>query len=346
MKQSFLCQVFSLVIVSMAFTACNRGSGDKNAERCPVRVKTVTVGNSGIENSCTYSGTVEEDNATVVSFSAAGTIKTLNISEGDRIAKGQLIGTLDDGSLKNAYEIALAALDQARDAYDRLKLLHDSNSLADIKWVEMESKLRQAEGAAEIARIALEDAKLRSPVSGVVSEKMASIGQTVAPGVPVVKIVSIKNVKVSISLPENEISLYPLGTPAIITSVGSADETYHGELVEKGVSANPLSRTYAAKFQVDNSEGKLLPGMICDLTVSCGSNPAGIILPVSSVMLSADNSNFVWIDSCSTARRRAVVAGAMLPEGIVIESGLNEGDNVIVSGMDKVSTGTKVESVK
>lgn len=334
------------MMILPALAACNRSSDNKPVERDPVRVKTLTVGDSGIENSRTYSGTVEEDNATVVSFSAAGTIRSLNISEGDKVAKGQLIGTLDDGTLKNAYEIALATLDQARDAYNRLKLLHDSNSLADIKWVEMESKLRQAESAAEMARIALDDAKLRSPVAGVVSEKIASVGQTVAPGVPVVKIVGIRNVKVSISLPESEISLYPAGTTATITSAGSAGETYQGVLVEKGVSANPLSRTYAAKFQVDNSAGKLLPGMICDLTVSCGSDPAGIVLPVSSVLLSADNSNFVWIDSCSTARRRTVVAGAMLPEGIVIESGLNVGDKVIVSGMDKVSTGTKVESVK
>lgn len=345
MNRCTLLKGLSLVFLFSALTSCGNESNDKLKERPAVRVKTLAVSNSGVEENRTYSGTVEESSGTVISFSTAGTIKTLKVSEGDRIAKGQLIGTLDDGSLRNAYDIAKATLEQAKDAYSRMKILHDANSLPDIKWVEVESKLKQAESATEIAKIALDDAKLYAPVSGIVSEKMASIGQTAAPGVPVVKIVDIHSVKVGIPIPENEISSLAIGTNATISIKTSEKEIFKGQLVEKGVVANPLSRSYVAKFRVENRSGKLLPGMICDVRLDQGSSVEGVILPVQSVLLSADNTNFVWLDSAGTARKRIVTAGEMLPEGIVITSGLRNGDKVIVEGTDKVSNGTKVESI-
>ncbi len=305
----------------------------------------MTVADSNAGDQRTYSGTVEEESGSAVSFSAAGTIRSLSVAEGQSVKKGQLIGTLDDSSLRSAYEIANATLDQAKDAYKRMKFLHDSNSLPDIKWVEVQSKLSQAENAAKIARIALDDAKLYAPVSGTVSEKMASVGQTVAPGMPVVEIVDIRSVKVGIAIPENEIASFADGAEATITSKASAGEVYSGKLVEKGVAADPLSRSYTVKYKVDNAGGKLLPGMICDVATATPTSTEGVILPVSAVLLAADNSNFVWLDSAGVARKRIVKPGTMLPDGIMIESGLSEGDKVIVAGMDKVSQGTKVTSI-
>ncbi len=346
MNYQFAHRVLPLTILLAVLSACGHDSKDKQKSIPPVRVKTITVSDNGADISSSYSGTIEEDSGTVVSFSATGTIKTLQISEGDRVNKGQLIGTLDDGTLRNAYDIALSTLEQAKDAYNRMKILHDANSLPDIKWVEVESKLHQAESAAKIAKIALDDAKLYAPVSGVVAEKMASVGQTAAPGIPVVKIVNIRTVKVGIPIPEGEISAIPVGTTATIKVNTPGEETYQGTLVEKAVVANPLSRSYVAKFKVDNHNGKLLPGMICDVTLNQETNVSGVILPVSSVLLSADNSNFVWLDSAGVARKRIVTPGEMLPEGILVTAGLRNGDKVIVAGTEKVSQNTKVESIK
>lgn len=345
MNHNFPSKALLMPMMLLLLSACGQSDNDKKDSRPPVRVKTLTVTVDGIQEKCTYSGTVEEDQGTVLSFSTAGTIKSLTVSEGSRVQKGQLIGTLDDGSLHSAYDIAKATLNQARDAYNRMKFLHDSNSLPDIKWVEVQSKLSQAENAVRIARIALDDAKLYAPVSGVVSEKMASVGQTIAPGVPVVKIVDINCVKVDISIPENEITGFSDGMTATITTEANPGKTYVGTLVEKGVSANPLSRSYAVKYRVRNEGGKLLPGMICDVVLNDTGTVEGFVLPVGAVLLSSDNTNFVWLDSANTARKRLVRTGNMLPEGIMIESGLNNGDKVIISGMDKVSQGTKVVAI-
>ncbi len=345
MNYQLACRVIPLTILLVVFSACGHDSTEKSDTRPAIRVKTITVASNSAEEKTAYSGTVEEDSGSVVSFATAGTIRSLSVSEGETINKGQIIGTLDDGSLKSAYEIAKATLDEAKDAYARMKLLHDSNSLPEIKWVEVQSKLSQAESAAEIARIALDDAKLYAPVSGVVSEKLASVGQNVAPGVPVVKIVDIRSVKVVISIPENEIAGFSEGMAATISTKAFPGMAFSGKLVEKGVTANPLSRSYLVKYKLDNAGGRLLPGMICEVGIEKPTSATGVILPLSAVLLAADNSNFVWLDSAGIARKRVVVPGAMLPEGVMIESGLSAGERVIVGGTEKVSQNMRVESI-
>lgn len=200
----------------------------------PVRVETAVAGESDMSTSRNYSGTVEESSGTVASFSVPGTVQTMNVSAGDYVKKGQLIATVDAASLKNAYDISNAALTQAQDAYNRMKMLHDAEAIADIKWVEMQQTLRQAQSAEAIARKTLNDANLYAPLSGYVSEKYVDAGMTAAPGLPVVKIVSIDPVKVSISIPENEIASIPDGADTDISVSALGDKRFTGKSWRKG----------------------------------------------------------------------------------------------------------------
>ncbi len=308
----------------------------------PVRVETAVAGETDMSTSHNYSGTVEESSGTVASFSVPGTVQTMNVSAGDYVKKGQLIATVDAASLKNAYDISNAALTQAQDAYNRMKMLHDAEAIADIKWVEMQQTLRQAQSAEAIARKTLNDANLYAPLSGYVSEKYVDAGMTAAPGLPVVKIVSIDPVKVSISIPENEIASIPDGADTYISVSALGDKRFTGKIVEKGVSANPITRSYDVKITVDNPDGELLPGMICDVTLNTDTASRSLTVPLDAVMLASDNSHYVWLDSAGYAVRRSVDTGALTDEGIVINGGIARGDSLIVKGQQKVSRGSKL----
>lgn len=290
-----------------------------------------------------YSGTVEESSGTVLSFSTAGTIRQMHVSVGDHVAKGQLIASLDPSNLRHAYEIAVATLNQTQDAYNRMKQLHDANALPDIKWVEMQNALSQAQNAAAIAKKGLQDANLYAPVSGYISEKMADAGMNVAPGIPVVKVVDITPVKVSISIPENEIAGIADNAKAQITVDAIGGKRFNGQLKEKSVTANPLSRSYDVKFEVGNPAGELLPGMICNVAMALDSAECVLSLPSDAVLLDADNRNFVWLATGGKAEKRIVTVDGMTSgTRIIISSGLAVGDFVIVSGQQKVSQGTRV----
>ena len=97
--------------------------------------------------------------------------------------QGQLLATLDEVSMQNTYQAAKAALKQAEDTYQRMKELHEKGSLAEMKWVEVQSKLQQAQSMEAVARKNLTDCQLYAPFSGVIAEKSLEVGQNVVPGV-------------------------------------------------------------------------------------------------------------------------------------------------------------------
>lgn len=342
--------ILAVAALAIATTGCKKEETKAEAMP-PLRVKTMAVAPTEMAGSSSFNGTIEESSGTTVSFAAAGTLQSMYVSAGERIAKGQLIGTIDDTTLRHAYDIAKIAVAEAQDVYDRMKALHDSGSLPDIKWVEAENALRSAQSAEAIAKKALSDARLYAPISGYVSEKFADVGQVVAPGVPVVKIVSIHPVKVNVSIPENEISNIALGAGATITVSALGGETFHGVVSDKSVEANPLTRSYDVKIKVDNANGSLLPGMICDVVLDLPSadgkdSSKAIVLPNSAVLLDSDNQNFVWLAKNGVARKQIVSVAGMVDNGLVISGGLASGDSVIVAGQQKVGNGTKVVPIK
>ncbi|MDR1810183.1 MAG: efflux RND transporter periplasmic adaptor subunit, partial [Prevotella sp.] len=170
-----------------------------------VPVKIMEIAATNTANGQNYVGTVEESVAVSLSFSGMGTVEQVFVSEGQRVAKGQLLATLNTATAENAYRTALAQQQQAQDAYDRLKKVHDNGSLPDIKFVEVETGLQQANSMAEMSKKSLDDCRLYAPQSGVIAARDIEPGANAMPGVAAFKLVSVDRVNVKISVPENEI---------------------------------------------------------------------------------------------------------------------------------------------
>lgn len=174
--------------------------------------------------------------------------------------QGQLLAELDPTSARRTFEAAEAALNQAKDACERLRQLHDAESLPEIQWVEAQTRLRQAESAFGIARKNLEDCSLSAPFAGVVGRRQASAGENVLPGVPVMTLLRIGSVKVRFSVPEQEIA--GLGAESRIGVVVAAlgDRAFTAGRIEKSAVANPAAHTYDVRATLPNDGGELLPG--------------------------------------------------------------------------------------
>lgn len=313
----------------------------------PVRVTVMAVDEQSDTGGSIYSGTVQAGTSTTVSFSVAGTITDMYVDEGQKVAKGQVIARIKSSDYVNADNIAQAQLDEARDAYARLKKLHDANALPDIKWVEIQNKLKQAENAAEMSARTLKDATLTAPVSGVISRKMASKGQSVIPVEPVVEIVTMDRMTIDIPVAEAKIGSIREGQSANVSFKSLGLENLPGKVIRKSFVADPLTRSYTVKISLPASDGKILPGMVGEVTFpDLGQDQTEvkeILLPSQAVLLDSDNRNFVWIVKNGTAERRFVVADELVRTGVAVKEGLMPGDTVIVEGMRKVGTGTKVD---
>ncbi|MCH5226030.1 MAG: efflux RND transporter periplasmic adaptor subunit [Muribaculaceae bacterium] len=334
--------ILAAISILLLLPACHKKS-DKPTVQPPVKVTVMQVGSQKGNFQKEYSGIVASSDNSTVSFSVGGTITELYASEGQKVAKGQILGKVNNGDYINAYNIAEAQLDEARDAYNRLKKLHDANALPEIKWVEIQQKLKQAQNSAELARRALDDATLHSPVAGTVTKKYADVGQTVMPVEPVYEITSLKDLTVNISVGENEIGLFNVGERAGVVVSSLSDSVINGKITEKASVADPLTRSYTMKVKLDRKNPDILPGMLARVKFEkTDAEPEGFSLPSQAVVLNDDNRWCVWVVKDSIAERRFVETGAFTSDGVSIKTGLQPGDLVIVEGIRKVGTGSKV----
>ena len=306
-----------------------------------VLVKTMIVSSNSSMTSYSFSGTIEEMTSSVLSFAVNGTLQNISVSLGDKVSSGQLIATIDDATLNNAHEIAKATLRQAEDAYERMKKLHDAESLPEIQWIEVQSKLEQARATERISRKNLNDCNLYAPFSGIIAEKRVETGQNVLSGIPVVKLATIKQVKAKIPVPEKEISKIQAGQKVKVTVSALGEKIFEGCIVEKGVIANPLTRSYEVKILMDNPLEELMPGMICNVSIDNAAQ-SNVVIPAPVVQLDQHNHCFVWTNRGGKAHKTLIETGNPDGNGIIITNGLSTGDEILIEGQQKVSEGMSI----
>ena len=131
--------------------------GEAEKDRDPVPVKAVVVRSADSFGSDTYIGTVRASRSSVVSSRYAGTLVSLPVREGQYVDKGDVIGTVSSQNVASMRDMSLASLEQARDGYERAKSVYEKGSMAEVKWVEVKTKLAQAEASARAAQQAYDD---------------------------------------------------------------------------------------------------------------------------------------------------------------------------------------------
>lgn len=334
----------TIVLPLLCLLAGCQGKGYRTEGPSPVPVEVMVAKSDVPAFDKHYSGTVEEESGTPLSFATAGTVQELHFHLGQKVQKGQLLATLDPTSMQSAYNSAKATLEQAEDAFRRMEKLHENGSLPDIKWVEIQSKLEQAVSMEQIAAKSLNDCKLYAPYSGVIARKEVETGQNVMPGMPVAQLVTTSVLRIKVAVPETEISAIATGQEAVVRVPALGDRTFKATVTEKGVVANPLSRSYDVKLKVEESGTELLPGMVADVTVQ----PAGsgkdflYVIPADIVQLDENNSTFVWVVENGKAHKQEICCGDYVIDGVTVRSGLSANDSIIIMGQQKVCEGTEV----
>ena len=333
--------VLGLMTVLMV-CSCSEKKGSE--VKAPTRVKTEVVSSASDMTGQTFVGIIEESEGTAVSFTGMGVVKRVLVNEGQVVNRGQLIAEMDDTQARNLLAGADAQMNQANDALERYKMLHDNGSLPEVQWVEIQSKVAQAKSQYEVAKKNLADCRLTAPVSGIIGKKLVGAGETAMPSQAVVTILDISSVKVKVAIPEAEVSGITASTPSTI-NVEAAQKQVNGGKIEKGIQADALTHTYEVRINVLNSDRKLLPGMVASVQFAAVAQQQTeqAMLPVTAVQRRADGSLFVWtVAKDSTAHRTTVSTGETQGNRIAISNGIESGQRVVTEGYQKLSEGTKV----
>ncbi|MFA5445939.1 MAG: efflux RND transporter periplasmic adaptor subunit [Bacteroidales bacterium] len=344
MKSPIIKGILIVLAMALMFTSCRSKKENYQSVAGEVKVEVITLTESMTCTEREYIGVVEESNSVMLSFPAPGKIKNVYVHEGQTVHEGQLLAETDPATLENMYATAAATLRQAEDAYQRMQLLYESNSLPEIQFIEIQTKLEQARASERIAARSLAETKLHAPQRGVVGERMMEPGMNVLPDQPVLTLLNTHKPLIKVAIPENEIYDTRTGQTARITVGALRNAETTGKLVEKGVSAHPLSHSYDVKIAPDRDLSGLLPGMVCKVFISNLTGQYSLVIPVNAVMpLEFRKGHFVWVvDQDDTVERRRVEVGDIVPGGITIQKGVIPGDRIVISGFDRICDNIKV----
>ena len=335
------------------------GCGEKRTEVAPVPVRLQAAAAAGT-SAAYYSGTIEARNAVPLSFLTAGTVTSVLVDEGQAVEKGQKLAALDCQNNESALRMAEAKNTQAQDAFRRFEPMYKHGNLPEIRMVEIETARTEAEQALKLAQKSASDCTITAPAPGLISRRSLEPGSSAIPGKPVLELAAIDQVYAEIAVPETEISGIRQGRRAEVrvAAVPQAGQfrtegpgaaakgaVYGGAVSETGVSADPLSRTYRVRVLVNNPGRRLLPGMLCDVNITGGAAVRMVLVPAGAVSY-GDAGEFVYVADGpdGAVKRRAVRTAGFAQGGVLVSSGLAEGELVVSDGAQKLSDGTRIKA--
>ncbi|HEY6221824.1 MAG TPA: efflux RND transporter periplasmic adaptor subunit [Candidatus Eisenbacteria bacterium] len=336
---------------------CASKSAPKSA-RIPVTIAVAVE--RPVPFAITATGTVEAIQAAAIGSQVGGTVQRVAFREGDYVRAGQLLIQLDPRPFGAALDQALAALarDRARAATARLdseraEKLFAQNMLSQSEWDQkradaeaLAATVRADSAAASTARLDLEFAAIRAPISGHTGRVTVHEGDYVkaATSDPLVTIIQPNPIRVRFAIPEREVPLlqrYRTGDPRVeIHPDGS--QVIPGKLVFVDNAVDPGSGTLLLKGEVPNPDGRLVPGQFVDVRLILYVAPKSLVVPARAVSVGQQGSYVYVVNPDSTVASRPVEVERTRDEISIIARGLKAGEAVVTDGQLKLAPGSKV----
>lgn len=333
-----------LFAILIAMASCQQKQEVVKKESASIRVKAQPAQIvSGLSN-LRYSGTVEAAQTIPLTFQSSGTVEQVLVQEGDAVRKGQLLAVVNKADNQSIYNSSLAMYEQAKDGYDRLKQVYDNGSLSEVKWVEMETNLKQAESQLQIAKNNLDKCNLYAPTSGIVGKRNIEPGQSSISSFSPIELVKIEKVSVKISVPENEIGKIKKGTTTTFTISALENKSFEGTITNIGVVADQFSRTYEVKMSVDNPNLEMKPGMVCDVNMNLSNEKQLVVVPYNAISKDTEGNSFVYIVSpdSKSVKKQIIKVGNYQSSGLEVLSGLTANQTIVVEGKEKLEDNSTI----
>ncbi len=343
-----------LLAGALAAAGCGAEATAPPAPGSPVAARTAVaeIEDAALLDQAT--GTVEPWARVSPGTKILGRVEQVTVREGDRVTRGQLLARLERRDLeasaaqaRAAVAIAEAGLDNADAQHRRMGDLHARGSVTDKNLEDARTAFRVAEAGLaraqadlEAARVALEYAEIRAPITGWVAARLVEAGDMVHPGDPLFRLDDLARVKISVALPESGLAGLAPGDPAEVR-VDAAQTSVPATLDRILPAGDPQSRTFEVQFVLPNAEGTLKSGMFARVAFARGSRQA-LLVPSAALVRRGQLLGLFVVDGDGRARLRWIRAGQEAGERTEILSGLDAGQRYLVSPPPGLADGTPV----
>lgn len=312
------------------------------------KVETVTasvVSEGQATTVLTATGYVEAERKADLSPKITSRITELNVTEGSRVRKGDVIARLDHTDIDAQLADARASWVNARAELARQRSLQ-GQGLAPQSTLDSSVALESsARAKVEYARALLAYTEIRAPFSGVITAKRAFVGEAVSPfgsspsgggsGGAIVTLVEFSSLYVGADVNESNLSKLGPAQPAEITLDAVPDKTYHGHLRQIVPAADRQKATVRVKVAFDDADDKILPDLSARVSftsgVTQGKATRSRILVPKSALATVDGKSGVFRVADGRARFVPVVAGSEVQGQVEITSGLQGGEKLVAA---------------
>ena len=284
-------------------------------------------------------GTVQAKLRATIEAKTTGRITDMPVILGRKVKAGETLARLDAAEIKARLDQAEATLQQAERDSKRLSSLLNQNAVARADYEAADTRYRVAKGAVAEARAMLLYVEILAPFDGVVTRKWVDVGDQAAPGKPLVDIEDPSHLQLEADVPEAMASrIKPDACMAL--RVGQSADDLSGTIVEIAPIADPTSRTFRVKLDVQASPG-LMSGQFARLVVPVGERTS-LRVPASAVV-QRGQMEILFVVENHRARLRLVRTGRRVNDETEILSGLDSGDSVVVDNPRQLVDGQPLQ---
>lgn len=186
-----------------------------------------------------------------------------------------------------------------------------------------------------------EEGYIKSPISGNIGKIFVDVGSMITPQTPVAMVVEFSKVKVAFNMSENDIGCVNKGGKVAVEIDAFPDTSFSAKIFEISPVIDPMTRTVSVKAMVNNSKKMLKPGMTARVTLNLGESNDVIIIPKYALM-----DGYLFVVKDSTAERRDIEAGLIGDNYVEIISGVEQGEDIVTVGQQRLVGGEKVNPVQ
>lgn len=341
--------------------------------RVPVHVVTVSAQGSvgAVGTGLDASGYVVARRTATLSAKIQGKVAEVNFEEGQKVKTGDIVARLDDSNylailrqFQAQARQAKVALDNAAPSYARYQALNAQGAISaeDVQgkrtlYDNARTQYDVAQAAVALAEANLRDTLVRAPFDGIVTVKVAQVGEVVAPSAAgggstrtgIMTIVDMSSLEVQVDVSENYIERVEAGGAAIIHLDAYPDLDIPGSVIAIIPTADQSKGTVAVRVAIKTKDSRILPQMAARVSFmtapekNAGPVVARVTVPPAAVIANSKTGTVFVLKDDGTVEKRDVALGLKTAQAVTVLSGISVGDRLAGDGLDKLHDGDRVK---
>ena len=321
----------------------------KGNEKLPL-VTTVAAKAENFIHFLELQGDVKTKQNVLIYPEMAGTLQRVYVKEGQRVSKGQLLATIDDGGMSSQVSQLKTQAELAKTTYERQKRLWEQKIGSEIQFLQAKSSYEATENAVKQAQSQLGKSTIRAPFSGIIDDVIKDQGTVVSPGpgAEVFRIVNLSDMYIEVDVPESYLGGIEKGKAAVVYFPILGD-TIISEIRQTGNFINPSNRAFSVEIPVPNKKGNIKPNLSAKVSLNDYSSENAITIPQSIISENAEGEQYVYVatksdgENTAVVNRKIIVTGKTQGSLVEVLSGVSDGDELVEEGARSVKDGQNVE---